>query len=158
MTGSPPHNRFANSPDTECTHGGRFRACCDPGLPRARPRLSFRRERPSRTFWPAPEGHPTGSPRCLLREEYGLALEVVPMRTGSGVEASAEGAVHRLGGSESADVGDVFDRAVRGLQKSAGGLHADSLYVVRGSDSDLRLENSGELAFGEVDVSGECRH
>src|SRR6476469_2148064 len=54
-------------------------------------------------------------PRDSPGDEHPLVLEVVAVRARCGVEASAEGAVHRLRGSEAACVGNLFDRAVRGL-------------------------------------------
>ena len=74
-----------------------------------------------------------------------------------GVEPPAEGPVHGLGCSEAAGSGDLLDGPVGALQESAGGFEADGFDVVRRGDAHLGLEDSRELSFRQVDLTGERR-
>lgn len=44
------------------------------------------------------------------------------------------------------------------FEQAAGRVEADGLDVVCRGDAHLGLEDTGELAFGKVDLPGECRH
>jgi hypothetical protein len=56
-----------------------------------------------------------------------------------------------------AGFGDLLDGSVGGLQESAGGFEADGFDVVCRGDTNLGLEDSGELSFRQVDLTGERR-
>ena len=79
---------------------------------------------------------------------------MVAVFAGSGVEPSLEGAVHRFGCSEATGSGDLFDGPVSGLEESACGVEPDGFDVVGCGGTYFGFEDSGELAFGEVDVLG----
>src|SRR5687768_2959142 len=79
------------------------------------------------------------------------------MFTGGGVEPPAKGPVHRFGCSETARLGDLFDGPVGALKEPACRVEPDRFDVVRCGGTDLGLEDTGELALGEVDLPGERR-
>ena len=107
-------------------------------------------------------GHSPGrvSGAAMARGESGLEgdtvgggrslVEMVAVLQGRCAEPSSEGSIHGFDGAEAAGARYLVDGDVSAFDESACRFEADGFDVFGGADSDLSLEQSAEVPFGQV--------